>query len=230
VHHLDAQALPVGALVLCDLVSDGGPRSRERPAGTLEEAIVRAAETRTAAAIHESWRLQLWDAARIERPQVQVSFLLALRRMGTYRPAPPYEALAFRCLAVVGSATGQASRGCNSRPPERVDPGRGWPDTGLPSSPEEALKPLDWPGPDHTAMLGILRREAEMLPVPQRRRFWGVVRLLSKNMVLRRAMDELPELCWTGSEWPEGPDYSPTLRLIAAILNSGERSPTAPRP
>ena len=138
----------------------------------------------------------------------------------TIRHEPPYEALAFRSLAALGSATGQVSR-LSSFPPDDVAAGTDWPDKGLPSTPEEAIAGTDWPKQDRDAVLRVLRREAELLPEAQRQRFWGVVRLLSEDEVLPRIVAELPESRWSESAWPEGPDYSPTLRLIAVMLGSG---------
>ena len=219
VHWQDAEGLPVGALVLCDLVSDGRPCSLGHPADSLEEAIAQAAQTRVAATMRESWRRQLWAAGRIRRLSAMCNYSPGERQLGTIRPEPPYEALAFRSLAALGSAAGQVAR-LSSFPPEDV-PGSGWPEKGLPSSSEEAVAGPEWPKQDRAAVLRILRREAELLPEAQRRRFWGVVRLLSEDATLPRIVAELPESRWTESAWPEGPDYSPTLRLIAVILSSG---------
>jgi hypothetical protein len=44
---------------------------------------------------------------------------------------------------------------------------------------------------------------------------------LSEDATLPRIIAELPESRWTESAWPEGPDYSPTLRLVAEIIRTG---------
>jgi hypothetical protein len=169
--------------------------------------------------MRESWRRQLWAAGRIRRLSAMCNYSPGERQLGTIRPEPPYEALAFRSLAALGSATGQVS--ClSSLPPEDVLDS-GWPEKGLPSSPEEAVAGPEWPKQDRAAVLRVLRREGELLPEAERRRFWGAVRLLSEDATLPRIIAELPESRWTESAWPEGPDYSPTLRLVAEIIRTG---------